>query len=132
MKKNELLNLKRRLIALSLAGLCTFGLAGCKENNEDINNVENTEIIEEEVKKTQFLVLYDDCAVIIEPERYVGYDSGTYLYFNNDNCIFLSTGQFISFFKTNSYTAEDYVRMINGPEFKIEYIKDEDIVKSLK
>ena len=136
MNRRELLNLKRRAIALSLASACTLGLAGCSGNIDNASNLSDEMAIlnDDAERKQQFLCIYEDKALIIEPrEGSYGLGEGCYEINLNDsifNSMSIPMSQFICFEKVSPITAEDYVALVCGPDFPIEYIRSEDYIKS--
>lgn len=132
--KNELLNLKRRLIALSLASGCLIGLTGCSGDSSSVSKLPNdVNVVNDEVeRKEQFLCIYEDKAVIIEPKRTGYYYEGSHYEVALDDTydMLLPMSQYIYFKCGSVITAEDYVALVCGPDFPIEYIRSEDYNKS--
>lgn len=125
MNRNELLNLKRRLIALSLAGGCLVGLTGCiggnsKDSNQNVSSG----------RKDQFLCIYEDKAIIIEPKDYdYDYHGASFNLKIDDNAsedMKVSLSEFKLIYEESPFSAEDYVALVCGPDFPIEYIRSED------
>ncbi len=134
MNRRELLNLKRRAIALTLASACTLGLAGCSGNSDNASkSSDELAILNDDVeRKEQFLCIYEDKAIIIEPKSYSYYNHGSYYEVSLDNTfdMLLPMSQYIFFKKDSVIMAEDYVALVCGPDFPIEYIRSEDYIKS--
>lgn len=136
MNRNELLNLKRRLVALSLAGGCLVALTGCGDSEVSESNTVNLEIVnemEEKEQRHQLLAIYEEKAVIIEPYNIYLYEYGSYygVSLDSDGTDFcLPISQFIYFKDSSPITAEDYVATVCGPDFPIEYIRSEDYNRS--
>jgi len=136
MNKSELLNLKRRLMALALAGTCTLGLTSCgisDSNDEDSNvskEVETLEVTDENERKEQFLAIYQDKAIIIEPYNYLfnvkGANYQVYLDDDKYNDMYLPMSEFILFTSDSPITAEDYVKKACGLDFPTQYIRSEE------
>lgn len=85
-------------------------------------------------RKQQFLCIYEDKAIIIEPIKssYCVSRSAYDIYLNGKNYVdmTISMSQFICFEKVSPITAEDYAALVCGPDFPIEYIRSEDYIKS--
>lgn len=132
--KNNLLKIKRRLIALSFASGCLIGLAGCSDDGNNVSELSNEAIIvnEDVTRKEQFLCIYEDKAIIIEPKDCIYYHQGSYygLALDDSFDMLVPMSQFIYFKKENPITAEDYVALVCGPDFPIEYIRSEDYTRS--
>lgn len=130
MNRNELLNLKRRLIALSLAGGCLVGFTGCSGDGNNVSkSLNDVKVVNDEVeRKEQFLCIYEDRAVIIEPKRSSYNLDGSYYEVALDDTydMLLPMSQYIYFKYGSAITAEDYVALVCGPDFPIEYIRSED------
>lgn len=134
MNRNTLLDMKRRLVAISLAGTCALGLAGCgDEYSYSSENEEPKLPIESETKERteQLLAIYEDRAIIIEPQTIAknSFESFYGVYFaprevGYDLCVPMS--EFTLFDSRSPITAEEYVALACGPDFPIEYIRSED------
>lgn len=130
MNRIELLNLKRRLIALSLAGGCLVGLTGCIGGNSKDNNQNDSIINSTSRRKDQFLCIFEDKALIIEPKNYdYDYHGASFNLRIDDNFSIdmkVSLSEFKLIYAESPFTAEDYVALVCGPDFPIEYIRSED------
>lgn len=111
-----------------------LSLSGCETKGNTPSSSKATIIAPSEEntnRREQFLSIYANRAVIIEPNSSSFRLDGSYYKIPLDNGhIFIPMAQFIYFTVDSSITAEEYVSIACGPDFPIEYIRGEDYNKS--
>lgn len=131
--KQNLLEMKRNIIALSLAGACALSLTGCNsDNNNSLDTDNDTSITDTEPdRKDAVVCFFEDYAVIAYAEQIRAYDKTikdtriNAMGLVDYNFAFPSTNAYV-INATASFTPEEFVISAKGPDFPINYLNSEE------
>lgn len=134
LSKKSLLQCKKRLLALMLAGACTFCLAGCGKKQESSSSTaaeENSESVTQ-AGKTAVVILYEDRAVVIYCSQVVIDASGVYYlnpYLTEDRPGLYKTTKYTDVipitdetYVCSTITPEELIAAAKGENFPITYL----------
>lgn len=130
MNRNSLLDIKRRLTALSLAAACTLVLAGCGgDTPNDSGNANSNNITTKSNDDYDTLIYFlEDRAVVIYARYYQVVDYGKiyHLYEDGKEPIDLSLPAENCFVvgPEASFTPEEFIAVTKDPDFPIYYLND--------
>lgn len=130
--KNELLNLKRRLFALSLAGSCLLSLPACS-NGEFYNGMQDYASEDDSQEELTAVVhIFDDYASVMYFYK-VQKGNGFYMcaetkedYDSLDASIYIPVENATVIFPNASFTPEEYVAALKGSNFPIVYLNSKE------